>query len=86
MPSLSMAGECSLKVLTKKAAAAGLAKQNGWQCARSRIHYYHCTGHRGPCGNTYVKPFDVFAKGSETGDWLVALDDFRNWLIRAERV
>jgi DNA replication protein DnaC len=29
-----------------------------------------------------VKPFDVFAKGSETGDWLSALDDFRNWLIR----
>jgi len=27
---------------------------------------------------TYVKPFDVFAKGSETGDWLAALDDFRN--------
>jgi hypothetical protein len=26
--------------------------------------------------------FDVFAKGSETGDWLAALDDFRNWLIR----
>jgi len=31
---------------------------------------------------TFVKPFDVFAKGSETGDWLAALDGFRNWLIR----
>jgi hypothetical protein len=37
---------------------------------------------RGSLSPTYVKPFDVFAKGSETGDWLAALDDFRNWLIR----
>ena len=37
------------------------------------------------CGTlcpTYRKPFDLFAQGSETGDWLAALDDFRNWLIR----
>ena len=33
---------------------------------------------RGSLSPTYVKPFDVFAKGSETGDWLAALDDFRN--------
>jgi len=39
---------------------------------------------RGSLSPTYVKPFDVFAKGSETTtrDWLAALDDFRNWLIR----
>jgi hypothetical protein len=37
---------------------------------------------RGTLSPTYVKPFDVFAKGSETGDWLAALDDFRNGLIR----
>jgi len=24
----------------------------------------------------------VFANGSKTGDWLGALDDFRNWIIR----
>jgi hypothetical protein len=36
----------------------------------------------GSLSATYVKPFDVFAKGSKTGDWLAALDDFRNWLIR----
>jgi hypothetical protein len=32
---------------------------------------------RGSLSPTYVKPFDVFAEGSETGDWLAALDDFR---------
>jgi hypothetical protein len=35
--------------------------------------------------STYVKPFEVFAKGSEAGDWPAALDDFRNWLIRKRR-
>jgi hypothetical protein len=24
----------------------------------------------------------VFANGAKVGDWLAALDDFRNWLIR----
>jgi len=38
---------------------------------------------RGSLSPTYVKPFDVFAKGSETGNWLTTLDDFRNWLIHA---
>jgi hypothetical protein len=28
-----------------------------------------------------AEPFDVFANGSKSGDWLAALDDFRNWLI-----
>jgi hypothetical protein len=37
---------------------------------------------RGRLSPTYVKPFDVFANGGKTGDWLAALDDFRNWLIR----
>jgi hypothetical protein len=37
---------------------------------------------RGSFSPTNVKPFDVFAKGSETGEWLAALDDFRNWFIR----
>jgi hypothetical protein len=38
---------------------------------------------RGRPSPTYVKPFDVFAKGSETGDWLTSLDNFRKWLISA---
>ena len=29
---------------------------------------------RGSPYPTYVNPFDVFAKGSETGDWLLSLD------------
>ena len=33
---------------------------------------------------TYVKPFDLFANGGKTGDWLAALNDFRNSLIREE--
>jgi hypothetical protein len=32
---------------------------------------------------TYRKPFDLFAEGSKTGDWLTSLDNFRNWLIHA---
>jgi hypothetical protein len=35
---------------------------------------------RGSLSPTYVKPFDVSTKGSETADWLAALDDFRNWV------
>ena len=29
---------------------------------------------RGSLSPTYGKPFDVLAKGSETGDWLLGLD------------
>ena len=29
---------------------------------------------RGSLSPTYIKPFDVFAKGKETGDWLLGLD------------
>ena len=29
---------------------------------------------RGSLSPTYIKPFDVFAKGSETGEWLLGLD------------
>ena len=32
---------------------------------------------------TYIKPFDVFANRGKTGDWLAALDYFRNWLVCA---
>ena len=42
----------------------------------------HCTFDSGSLTATYVKPFDLFAAGANNGDWLAALDDFRNWLIR----
>ena len=34
----------------------------------------NCLFDRGSLSPTYVKPFDVFAKGAETGDWLLRLD------------
>jgi DNA invertase Pin-like site-specific DNA recombinase len=34
----------------------------------------NCSFDRGSLSPTYVKPFDVFAKGAETGDWLLRLD------------
>jgi hypothetical protein len=36
---------------------------------------------RGSLSPTNIRPFDVFAMGGKNGDWLAALDDFRNWLI-----
>ena len=41
----------------------------------------NCSFDRGSLSPTDVKPFDLFASGARTGDWLAALDDFRNWLI-----
>jgi hypothetical protein len=35
---------------------------------------------RGSLSPTYIKPFDALASGGKTGDWLAALDDFRNWV------
>jgi hypothetical protein len=34
----------------------------------------NCTFDRGSLAATYVKPFDLFAKGAENGDWLLRLD------------
>jgi site-specific DNA recombinase len=34
----------------------------------------NCTFDRGTLCPTYRKPFDLFAKGTETGDWLLGLD------------
>jgi hypothetical protein len=31
---------------------------------------------------TSIKPFDECANGGKSGDWLAALGDCRNWLIR----
>jgi hypothetical protein len=49
---------------------------------RSKTIVSNSTFDRGSLSATYIKPFDVFANGDKTGDWLAALDDFRNWLIR----
>ena len=34
----------------------------------------NCTFDRGSLSPTFIKPFDLFAKGAETGDWLLRLD------------
>ena len=34
----------------------------------------NCSFDRGTLTPTYIKPFDLFARGSETGDWLLGLD------------
>jgi hypothetical protein len=43
----------------------------------------NCSFDRGTLYPTYIKPFDLLARGTETGDWLAVLDDFRNYLIQA---
>ena len=42
--------------------------------ARLKTLVSNSTFDRGTLSPTYGKPFDVFAKGSETGDWLLRLD------------
>jgi hypothetical protein len=43
----------------------------------------NCTFDRGTLCPTYSKPFDLFVRGNETGDWRGVWDEFRNWLINA---
>ena len=60
------------------------AKRNPREQARLvKAVVSNSTFDRGSLSPTYVKPFDVFANGGKTGDWLAALDDFRNDLITA---
>jgi hypothetical protein len=41
----------------------------------------NCTFDRGTLCPTYSKPFDLFVRGNETGDWRGVWDEFRKWLI-----
>ena len=43
-----------------------------------------CTFDRGSVYPTYKKPFDLFARASETGEWRGVWDEFRNYLAGAE--
>jgi hypothetical protein len=43
----------------------------------------NCTFDRGTLCPTYTKPFDVLAKGIETGNWRAMRDEFRNWVLTA---
>jgi len=70
--------------LAQTAYSSCVAKNPHEQARLIKTLVSNSTFDRGSLSPTYVKPFDVFAKGSETTtrDWLAALDDFRNWLIR----
>jgi hypothetical protein len=41
----------------------------------------NCTFDRGSICPTYSSPFDLLARGNETGNWPGVWDDFRNWIV-----
>jgi len=40
----------------------------------------NCTFERGSLSPTYKKPFDLFARATETGEWQAVWGDSHNWL------
>jgi hypothetical protein len=68
--------------LAQTAYSSYVAKNPREQARLVKTLVSNSTFDRGSLSPTYIKPFDVFANGGKTGDWLGALDDFRNWLIR----
>jgi hypothetical protein len=60
--------------LAQTAYSSYVAKNPHEQARLIKTLVSNSTFDRGSLSPTYVKPFDVFAKGSETGDWLARLD------------
>src|SRR5688572_14783535 len=60
--------------LAQTAYSSYVAKNPHEQARLIKTLVSNSTFDRGSLSLTYVKPFDVFAKGSETGDWLLRLD------------
>ena len=60
--------------LAQTAYSSYVAKNPHEQARLIKTLVSNSTFDRGSLSPTYVKPFDVFAKGSETGDWLLGLD------------
>ena len=60
--------------LAQTAYSSYVAKNPQEQAGLIKTLVSNSTFDRGSLSPAYVKPFDVFAKGSETGDWLAALD------------
>jgi hypothetical protein len=60
--------------LAQTAYSSYVAKNPHEQARLLKTLVSNSTFDRGSLSPTYVKPFDVFAKGSETGDWLLGLD------------
>jgi hypothetical protein len=63
--------------LAQAAYSSYVAKNPHEQARLIKTLVSNSTFDRGSLSPTYVKPFDVFAKGSETGDWLLRLDSAR---------
>jgi hypothetical protein len=57
--------------LAQTAYSSYVAKTPHEQARLIKTLVSNSTFDRGSLSPTYVKPFDVFAKGSETGDWLL---------------
>ena len=60
--------------LAQTAYSSYVAKNPHEQARLIKTLVSNSTFDRGSLSPTYVKPFDVFAKGTETGDWLLGLD------------
>ena len=60
--------------LAQTAYSSYVAKNPHEQARLIKTLVSNSTFDRGSLSPTYVKPFDVFAKASETGDWLLGLD------------
>ena len=60
--------------LAQTACSSYVAKNPHEQARLIKTLVSNSTFDRGSLSPTYVKPFDVFAKGSKTGDWLLGLD------------
>jgi site-specific DNA recombinase len=60
--------------LAQTAYSSYVAKNPHEQARLIKTLVSNSTFDHGSLSPTYVKPFDVFAKGSETGDWLPGLD------------
>jgi hypothetical protein len=43
----------------------------------------NCSFDRGSLSVSWVKPFDLLARGNENGDWLGVRDALWNWLVTA---
>lgn len=60
--------------LAQTAYSSAVAKNPHEQARLVRTLVSNSTFDRGTLTPAYIKPFDVFARGSESGDWLLGLD------------
>ena len=70
---LTVSGCDSVHVVTE-AYSSYVAKNPHEQARLIKTLVSNSTFDRGSLSPTYIKPFDVFANGSKSGDWLLGLD------------